>query len=129
MKRDDAKLCAYCARRFEWRRKWAECWDEVRYCSDACRRGARNPRTRAIEAELRRLMLELLEARGSQSSICPSEVARAFFAEDAWRAQMESVRRVARRLVAEGLAEILQRGRVVDASSARGPIRVRAARS
>ncbi|MCK6393919.1 DUF2256 domain-containing protein [Zoogloea sp.] len=24
-----------------WRRKWARCWDEVRYCSDACRRSAK----------------------------------------------------------------------------------------
>jgi len=21
-----------------WRKRWARCWDEVRYCSEACRR-------------------------------------------------------------------------------------------
>jgi hypothetical protein len=21
-----------------WRRRWARCWDEVKFCSDACRR-------------------------------------------------------------------------------------------
>ncbi|WP_308700864.1 DUF2256 domain-containing protein [Pseudoduganella guangdongensis] len=21
-----------------WRRKWAQCWDEVKYCSERCRR-------------------------------------------------------------------------------------------
>ncbi|MBX3480968.1 MAG: DUF2256 domain-containing protein [Caulobacter sp.] len=31
------KLCAVCRRPFSWRRKWASCWDEVRYCSDRCR--------------------------------------------------------------------------------------------
>lgn len=32
------KPCAACGRPFAWRRKWAKVWDEVRYCSEACRR-------------------------------------------------------------------------------------------
>ncbi|MFZ7089556.1 DUF2256 domain-containing protein [Primorskyibacter sp. 2E233] len=32
------KPCATCGRPFAWRRKWAKVWDEVRYCSDRCRR-------------------------------------------------------------------------------------------
>ena len=32
------KPCAACGRPFAWRRKWAEVWDEVRYCSERCRR-------------------------------------------------------------------------------------------
>ncbi|PKW26975.1 DUF2256 domain-containing protein [Phycicoccus duodecadis] len=32
------KVCATCRRPFTWRRKWAADWDEVRYCSQACRR-------------------------------------------------------------------------------------------
>ncbi|HQT63686.1 MAG: hypothetical protein B7Z75_08170 [Acidocella sp. 20-57-95] len=35
------KLCAACGRPFAWRRKWAKVWDEVKYCSDACRSGKR----------------------------------------------------------------------------------------
>jgi hypothetical protein len=31
------KICAVCQRPFAWRRKWHKVWDEVRYCSDACR--------------------------------------------------------------------------------------------
>ncbi|RMQ51074.1 hypothetical protein ALQ04_100687 [Pseudomonas cichorii] len=23
---------------FTWRKKWARCWEEVRYCSERCRR-------------------------------------------------------------------------------------------
>ena len=34
------KDCAACGRPFAWRKKWARVWDEVRYCSDACRTGA-----------------------------------------------------------------------------------------
>ncbi|WP_407696973.1 DUF2256 domain-containing protein [Skermanella mucosa] len=32
------KPCAVCGRPFAWRRKWAAVWEEVKYCSDACRR-------------------------------------------------------------------------------------------
>lgn len=32
------KICAGCGRPFAWRRKWARVWEEVRYCSDRCRR-------------------------------------------------------------------------------------------
>jgi len=32
------KTCAACGRPFAWRKKWARVWDEVKYCSDRCRR-------------------------------------------------------------------------------------------
>ncbi|MGE6372738.1 DUF2256 domain-containing protein [Stutzerimonas stutzeri] len=32
-----SKVCARCGLPFTWRRKWARCWDEVRYCSQRCR--------------------------------------------------------------------------------------------
>lgn len=31
------KVCVVCHRPFAWRKKWQKVWDEVRYCSDACR--------------------------------------------------------------------------------------------
>ncbi|MBL8172083.1 MAG: DUF2256 domain-containing protein [Acidobacteria bacterium] len=39
MKKSDlpTKICLVCARPFAWRRKLAKVWDEVKYCSDACR--------------------------------------------------------------------------------------------
>ena len=33
-----AKPCAACGRPMSWRHAWAKNWDELRYCSDACRR-------------------------------------------------------------------------------------------
>ncbi len=41
-KRSDlpTKQCAACGRPFAWRKKWAGDWENVRYCSDACRTGA-----------------------------------------------------------------------------------------
>jgi hypothetical protein len=32
------KICPVCQRPFTWRKKWEKCWDEVKYCSDRCRR-------------------------------------------------------------------------------------------
>ncbi|MBK3868441.1 DUF2256 domain-containing protein [Pseudomonas stutzeri] len=32
------KTCVACGLPFAWRRKWARCWNEVRYCSERCRR-------------------------------------------------------------------------------------------
>ncbi|WP_186515817.1 DUF2256 domain-containing protein [Synechococcus sp. PROS-9-1] len=32
------KICVVCGRPFQWRRKWKDVWDEVRYCSERCRR-------------------------------------------------------------------------------------------
>lgn len=38
------KTCAACGRPFAWRRKWARDWENVRYCSEACRRGGSQAR-------------------------------------------------------------------------------------
>ncbi|MEM7620996.1 MAG: DUF2256 domain-containing protein [Pseudomonadota bacterium] len=32
------KICAYCKRSFAWRKKWEQVWDDVRHCSDRCRK-------------------------------------------------------------------------------------------
>ncbi|OYX48218.1 MAG: DUF2256 domain-containing protein [Alphaproteobacteria bacterium 32-64-14] len=33
-----SKPCMACGRPFSWRKKWERCWEEVRFCSDRCRR-------------------------------------------------------------------------------------------
>ncbi|MDX2038262.1 MAG: DUF2256 domain-containing protein [Isosphaeraceae bacterium] len=35
------KICPVCLRPFAWRKKWARVWNEVVYCSEACRRRKR----------------------------------------------------------------------------------------
>ena len=32
------KVCPVCDRPFTWRKKWEKCWDDIKYCSDRCRR-------------------------------------------------------------------------------------------
>ena len=129
------KTCAACGRRIEWRARWARDWENVRSCSDACRRRGVTAVDRELEASIR----SLLASRAADATICPSEAARAVAAAspdaptadpatEPWRALMEPARRAARRLVAAGEVEITQGGRVVDPSTAKGPIRVRRAR-
>ena len=116
----DSKVCLACGRVIEWRKKWERDWDEVRYCSKACRRSA----VSATDLELERTILELLDQRKRGATICPSEAARVVD-PDNWRSLMEPTRRAARRLVAQDLVEITQKGRPVDPSMFRGPIRIR----
>jgi hypothetical protein len=119
-----AKACLSCGRRMEWRKGWAKNWDEVKYCSDRCRKGKTDAKDRALEAEI----LRLLADRGAGKTICPSEVARAVAGlenREEWEGLMEPARAAGRRLVAEGRIVITQGGRVVDGSTAKGAIRFR----
>lgn len=119
----EVKICQRCGRTIEWRKKWERNWESIRFCSDACRR----QRLGADDLALERRILRLLGTRPKESTICPSEAARAEF-PDTWRDHMEQVRQAARRLVAAGQIEITRQGRVVDPSTAKGPIRLRRAR-
>lgn len=114
------KWCASCGREITWRRSWAANWESIRYCSDACRRRKVAP----VDERLAAAIVELLRGRARGASICPSEAARVV-QPDGWRELMEPARRAARRLVVDGVVEITQGGRVVDPSTAKGPIRVR----
>ncbi len=82
----------------------------------------------------------LTSTRQYPKTVCPSEIARAFSAEEletlhaqSWRDTMEIVRKVVWELRAEGGVEVLQKGEVlseeVGMEDVRGPIRVRATRS
>jgi hypothetical protein len=35
-----SKTCAQCGLPFQWRKKWARDWENVRYCSERCRRAS-----------------------------------------------------------------------------------------
>ncbi len=114
-----AKTCRACGRTMEWWAKWAANWDAVLYCSDACRRRGRKP----VDDELSSTILALLGDRRAGATICPSEAARVV-GGDGWRELMEPARAAARRLEADGTVDVTQGGRVVDPSTAKGPIRI-----
>jgi hypothetical protein len=74
---------------------------------------------------LRAAILALAQHRGPNSSICPSDAARAVGGHD-WRDLTAQSRSIAFALARDGHVEITQRGAVVDPDQpARGPIRIR----
>ena len=122
------KTCATCGRTITWRKKWERDWENVKFCGDACRSHKPNTEDRALEAAI----LHLLQQRGAGKTICPSEAARIVagkgtLSEDrtAWEPLMEPARAAARRLVAADRIDITQDGRAVNASTAKGAIRLR----
>ena len=118
------KICKTCGRAIEWRRKWEKDWDVVKYCSDACRGHKPGEADAALEAAI----LELLAERGREKTICPSEAAKLVGGKESrrdWEGLMEPARAAARRLVAQGRIVITQGGRVIDPSTAKGPIRLK----
>ena len=74
------------------------------------------------DAQIARVILEQVRARGSGRTICPSEVARALAAD--WRPLMPAVRRVAGVLRARDEIAVTQKGVPVAPEVARGPIRL-----
>ena len=114
------RFCDYCGRRMTWRKAWAAVWPEVRWCSDGCRRR----KVTAVDRKLEAAILQLLAQRQTGATICPSEAAQQVGGEQ-WRDQMEPARAAARRLVVAGEVQILQGSKVVDPSTAKGPIRIR----
>jgi hypothetical protein len=122
------KTCAACGRTITWRKKWERDWDNVKFCSDACRSHKPGPQDRLLEETILRMLLE----RGAGKTICPSEAARtvaggAELSEDRarWEPMMEPARAAARRLVAAEKIVITQGGHTVDAATAKGAIRLR----
>ena len=101
-----SKACAACGRTITWRKKWERDWEQVRWCSTACRRsGAPDPGL--LDALLALAPVDLDDAAGSLA------------------APREAVRSAARLLVADGRGRLVQRGRHVDPSTARGPVELR----
>lgn len=105
----------------EWRKKWASNWDKIKYCSHACRR---RRTLKKVEFDLEGAILDLLAQRKVGATICPSEAAKVVGGHE-WQPLMEQAREAARRLVAQRKIDICQKGRVVNGSTAKGPIRLR----
>jgi hypothetical protein len=69
-------------------------------------------------------IMELLAQRGPGKTICPSEAAR-LLDPSGWKELMDKARAAAGRLVAQGEIVVTQRGKIVDPSEVKGPIRLK----
>jgi hypothetical protein len=128
------KLCKTCGRPFAFQKKWAQDWDIIKHCSEACR----NQKATASDAALEQAILTLLAERATDGdtskTICPSEAAKLVAGDTRakarqerrnWEALMEPARSAARRLVTSGKIVITQHNEIVDPATAKGPIRLR----
>ncbi|WP_374459048.1 DUF3253 domain-containing protein [Microbacterium sp.] len=68
--------------------------------------------------------MRALTRKRADSSICPSDVARAVGGEE-WRDRMPDVRRVAADLASRDVVVVTQKGEPVQIADARGPVRIR----
>jgi hypothetical protein len=81
-----------------------------------------------IDQELEKTILRLLRNRGRSATICPSEAARLVRPpddRDSWRELIETARNAARRLAAKNRIVFVQKGKPVDPSTAKGPVRLK----
>lgn len=116
------KICIVCGRKMQWRARWSKNWDQVKYCSDRCRKAKGQD-----SAELENKILQLLTTRSAVSTICPSEILPPDKKSNP--TEMEQVRQAARRLSHQGKIQILQKGQIMDPSDFKGPIRLRLAKA
>lgn len=42
MKQKEVKICEFCNKPMEYRKKWRNNWENVKYCSERCRRTSKN---------------------------------------------------------------------------------------
>ena len=83
---------------------------------------------RLADMALEAAILELLAERDAGETICPSEAAKLVGGTETrrgWEGLMVPARAAARRLVKAGRIVATQDGKVVDASTAKGAIRLR----
>jgi len=82
------------------------------------------------DTTIERCMMKLLSERREESSICPSDVARALASDETvWRALMPAVRKVAARLAEAGVVRITRGETTLSPDEIdHGPIRLRRGR-
>ncbi len=128
------KICKTCGRAFAFQKKWAQDWDIVKFCSEACRNQKATSSTTELEQAILTLLAEHTADGDKTKTICPSEAAK-LVAGDArekekstrrdWEALVEPARAAARRLVTQNKIVITQHNQVVDPVAAKGAIRLR----
>lgn len=118
------KYCIVCGRRMTWRRRWRNDWENVRYCSTACRRKGLNETDRKLESAIVDLMLQQRAGDGFFIEDVAAKVSGNVDGKSKMRL-IQAARNAARRLHNQRSVDILQNGRRVDPSTAKGPFLIR----
>ena len=114
------KNCSSCGRSFTWRKSFAKNWEDVKYCSNACRKR----KLSKIDQQIENSILELLEAETYSNPLSTDQIADFLdFGND--KNLLESIKRAARRLEMKSFVIITQDGKRVDSSTAKGHFQIR----
>ena len=114
------RSCSSCGRSFTWRKSFAKNWEDVKYCSSACR----NRKLSKIDQQIENSILELLEAETYSNPLSTDQIADFLdFGND--KNLLESIKRAARRLEMKSFVIITQDGKRVDSSTAKGHLQIR----
>jgi len=119
-----SKVCLHCGRSFSWRKKWEQCWDEVKFCSAGCRKAAVSKL--AVQAE--QVILELLHADTQSTPLNPDTVAHHLEPDQTsrrWQQVVREVMHAARRLSRQNQIQITRKGKPVAPDEVRGVVRLR----
>ncbi len=114
------KNCSSCGRSFTWRKSFAKNWEDVKYCSNACR----NRKLSKIDKQIENSILELLEAETYPTPLSTDQIAD-FLDFGNETDLLESRIRAARRLERKSFVIITQDGKRVDSSTAKGHFQIR----
>ena len=114
------RSCSSCGRSFTWRKSFAKNWEDVKYCSKACRKR----KLSKIDQQIENTILELLETQTYPTPLSTGQIANLLdFGDD--KNLLESIKRAARRLEAKSFVIITQDGKRVDSSKAKGHLQIR----
>lgn len=118
----ESKTCAACGRPFSWRRKWAEHWSEVKFCSRRCR----GLKVRRVDREIETLLLTALRSESSPASIDPAKTIRAQRSDlPDVQSSIERIHRAVRRLAERGDIELILHNRLISPGELRAGVRIR----
>ena len=114
------KSCSSCGRKFTWRKSFAKNWEDVKYCSKACRKR----KLSKIDQQIESTILKLLVSQSHPTPVTTGQIADLLdFGNDKYL--LESIKRAARRLEAKSFVIITQDGKRVDSSKAKGNLQIR----
>ncbi|MEM6884672.1 MAG: DUF2256 and DUF3253 domain-containing protein [Verrucomicrobiota bacterium] len=119
-----SKPCLHCGLSFSWRKKWEDCWDEVKYCSERCRRASKA----RMAGQAEQAILDLLKQGNPGAPLNPDEAARQLEPDQSgrnWQHAVWEVMNAARRMALEDKIVITRKGKPIHPDEVRGVVRLR----
>ena len=122
--RREQKYCTVCGRQMTWRKRWQRNWEQVRYCSKACRRRGLSSTDRQLETAIMGVLDTQATSDGISIQALTAEL-KTIPADHQPQHLVPATKNAVRRLANSGSLEVRQHGRRVDPSTTKGPFTIR----